>query len=439
MQFLKITIILSIISISCTNLAIADIPFRMQAELSMGGRADNNIYRRTNNISDYIAELHPNLRMMFPFSSRTIGNFQYSYDFEQYRNNQFVNTRNHDISLSIQRKFTNKFSLILRDDIRRSNLPDALDDVNNLIFDYWQNSPRIEGMYRVSKKTLLKGDSEYQRRAYTDRRISRTSNIKQKDSRYNMGLSLIRQLGQRAVGVLAYQYRINSSNADYFDYTNNRVSVLLVRNILLFSPLQVMYRFERRIYPRQVEGTIRRDSRHTVYLSLTTPLTPWLALRGSYAFQLNRSNIRDYKVSLGTMNLMFSWGSVKPNTKPKKNIKSPDATTYYKLGIYYTKKGELDKAVTAFNKSLALNPKDAKAYTNLGFVYIAQKDFKHALVACKRAVELAPNLAEAHTNLGIAHYKMGMQQAAAEEWRTALKIDPANERVRALLQKLSAD
>ena len=291
----------------------------------------------------------------------------------------------------------------------------------------------------MSKETLVKGNAEYQRRAYTDRRISRTSNIKQRDSRYNMGSTLVRQLGRRTVVALAYQYRINSSNADYFDYTNHRVSALLVRNILLFSPLQIMYRFEKRSYPRQVEGTIRRDNRHTVFLNLTAPLTSWLALRGSYAFQLNSSNIRDYKISLGTMNLVFSWGSAKPKTKPKKNIKSPDAATYYKLGIYYTKKGELDKAVTAFNRSLALNPKDAKAYTNLGFVYIAQKDFKQALAACKRAVELAPNLAEAHTNLGIAYYKMGMQQAAAEEWRAVLKLDPSNERVRALLQKLSAE
>lgn len=142
MPSLKITIILSIILVSYANLAVADIPFNMQAGFSMGGKADSNIYRRTNNLLDYIAELHPNLRMTFPFSPRTIGNFQYSLDLEQYRTNQVLNTHNHDISLSIQRELTNKFSLVLRDDIRKSNLPDALDDENNSIFDYWQNAPR---------------------------------------------------------------------------------------------------------------------------------------------------------------------------------------------------------------------------------------------------------------------------------------------------------
>jgi len=436
MQILKITIILGIILISYTNLAVADMPFRMQAELGIGEKEDSNIYRRTNSTSDYITELNPNLRLMFPFSQRTTGNFQYSFGLEQYRINRFVNTRNHDISLSIEDKLTNRFSLVLRDNIRKSNLPDALDEGSNFIFNYWQNAPRIEGRYRISKNTLVNSSYEYQRRDYTDRRISSISNIKQKDICHNIGSTLVRQLDQHTAGAFAYQYRINSSNDNYFDYTNHRISALLLRNFLFASPLQVMYQFERRVYPHQVKGIIRRDNRHTVLLNLTTPLKPWLSLNGSYAFQLNRSNTRDYKVSLGTVKLIFSLGSIKPEKQKPKLL---DATTYYKLGIYYTKRGEFDKAATAFNKSLSLNPKDAKTYANLGFVYIAQKDFEHALTVCKRAIELDPNLAEAHTNLGIVYYKMGMQEAAAEEWKTVLKLEPTNERVRSLLQELNSE
>ena len=373
---------------------------------------------------------------MFPFSQRTTGNLQYSFGLEQYRSNRFVNTRNHDISLSIEEKLTNRFSLALRDSIRKSNLPDALDGGSNFIFNYWQNAPRIEGKYRISKNTLLNSSYEYQLRDYTDRRISNTSNIKQKDIRHNIGPTLVRQLDPQTAGALAYQYRINSSNNDSFDYTNHRISALLMRNFLFASPLQVMYQFERRVYPHQVTGIIRRDNRHTVLLNLTKPLKPWLSLNGSYAFQLNRSNTRDYKVSLGTVKLVFSLGSIKPE---KQKPKSLDATTYYKLGTYYTKRGEFNKAATAFNKSLSLNPNDAKAYANLGFVYIGQKDFEHALTACKRAAELDPDLAEAHTNLGIVYYKMGMQEAAAEEWKTVLRLEPTNERVRSLLQKLNSE
>jgi len=162
------------------------------------------------------------------------------------------------------------------------------------------------------------------------------------------------------------------------------------------------------------------------------PLTSWVALRGSYAFQVNRSNVRDYRVSLGSVNLEFSWGG----EAPRKATRSFDAATYYKLGIYYTKEKDFDKSVVAFKRAIDLDPKDARAYANLGFAYIAQKDFSHALVACQQAVKLDPALVAAHTNLGIAYYKTGNVQATIQEWQKALELDPGNAQVQALLTKL---
>lgn len=58
------------------------------------------------------------------------------------------------------------------------------------------------------------------------------------------------------------------------------------------------------------------------------------------------------------------------------------------LGNAYLKKGNLDKAVSEYKKSLALNPRFAKAHYTLGLAYYYRRDYKLAVIHCDRAIAL---------------------------------------------------
>ena len=94
------------------------------------------------------------------------------------------------------------------------------------------------------------------------------------------------------------------------------------------------------------------------------------------------------------------------------------------LGAVYIRKGDIDRAIRMFNKSLGIRPNDADIHYNLGWanykkgsVDIAEKEFKTAL-------ELNPNLAEAHNLLGIIYNQLKKYDEAFKEFKIAVKIKP---------------
>jgi tetratricopeptide (TPR) repeat protein len=103
--------------------------------------------------------------------------------------------------------------------------------------------------------------------------------------------------------------------------------------------------------------------------------------------------------------------------------KSAKASTYVSLGIAYAESGELNKAIEAYLKALALDPKDASAYLNLGTAYTRGGFFDEAIKATRMAVSLAPS-AEAHNNLGHLYYRAGRLDEALQECETAVKLNP---------------
>jgi tetratricopeptide (TPR) repeat protein len=97
---------------------------------------------------------------------------------------------------------------------------------------------------------------------------------------------------------------------------------------------------------------------------------------------------------------------------------------YSDLGTTLAQRKELNEAVAAYRKAIALKPDYAAAYNNLATVLAEQGNLAEAEFACRKAVALAPEDAAPYTNLGNA---LGAQHKLAEAeaaYRKAIELKP---------------
>jgi tetratricopeptide (TPR) repeat protein len=66
-----------------------------------------------------------------------------------------------------------------------------------------------------------------------------------------------------------------------------------------------------------------------------------------------------------------------------------DAIAYYKRGVAYQFKGDLDRAITDYNKAIELRPSYARAYEGRGSAYASKGVYTHAVADVTKASELA--------------------------------------------------
>ena len=105
------------------------------------------------------------------------------------------------------------------------------------------------------------------------------------------------------------------------------------------------------------------------------------------------------------------------------------------LGSAYTGKGELEKALEAFQEAIAIDDKHQTAYNNLGstylLIFIEKKDrmaFQNALQSFKKTIELDPDFASAYNGLGGAYLMAGDFDGAIYCLQKALELDPDSAR-----------
>jgi protein O-mannosyl-transferase len=105
--------------------------------------------------------------------------------------------------------------------------------------------------------------------------------------------------------------------------------------------------------------------------------------------------------------------------------KSPNnARAHVNLGIVYTGKGWLDKAIEHFQFALKLKPESAEAHENMGVAYARKGLRDKAVEEYRTTLKLQPNYYEAHYNMGIVFFENGDIDKAIEEYTAALKIRP---------------
>jgi hypothetical protein len=105
--------------------------------------------------------------------------------------------------------------------------------------------------------------------------------------------------------------------------------------------------------------------------------------------------------------------------------KFPDAYISYRgLGGAYGERGENEKAIEYFNRSLELNPDDTLSYYNRGIIYGKSGLTDKAREDLSMAVSIEPLNAKFHNELGVALGYLGKYNESIDEFNTAIKLDP---------------
>ncbi len=117
----------------------------------------------------------------------------------------------------------------------------------------------------------------------------------------------------------------------------------------------------------------------------------------------------------------------------------PSAYDQYLRGrgylLDYHKHENIDSAISAFNRSLTLDPRYAEAYAGLGKAYWMDYQevpggsewLEKARSACNQAVTLAPKLAEGWTCLGNVYRETGEYEQAVAHFEKATVLDPTSD------------
>jgi acetyltransferase-like isoleucine patch superfamily enzyme/tetratricopeptide (TPR) repeat protein len=127
-------------------------------------------------------------------------------------------------------------------------------------------------------------------------------------------------------------------------------------------------------------------------------------------------NCSEAQVNLG--NLLYTQGKL-----------SVEQKAYYaqlnnELGMTKKQAGDLESAISCYQKAILLQPNNSIAHQNLGVAFQAQGKLEAALHCYQQALELQPEYAEAINNLGTLFEQQGELQQALQSYQQAFKLQP---------------
>jgi len=103
------------------------------------------------------------------------------------------------------------------------------------------------------------------------------------------------------------------------------------------------------------------------------------------------------------------------------------ADAHVGLGDARAAKGEIDGAISAYQKALTYNAINPKVHMSLGKIYYAEKGLYYESVqAYRRAIDLDPQSVEARMGLGEVYEDKGLYKEAVEEYRKVIELDDKN-------------
>lgn len=108
-----------------------------------------------------------------------------------------------------------------------------------------------------------------------------------------------------------------------------------------------------------------------------------------------------------------------------------DPEIWNSLGVAHANQGDLEKAITFFEKSLSIDNEYPDAFNNLGSAYLGifmktrdSRAYQNAVENFKKAIELDPNHASAYNGLGGAYLQTGDLDGAIGCLERALELKP---------------
>ena len=106
---------------------------------------------------------------------------------------------------------------------------------------------------------------------------------------------------------------------------------------------------------------------------------------------------------------------------------TPDGMTagdFGNLGALLMQMGQHSRAVEAFSAAAVMEPESPVHLFNQANAFSAIGQFDKAEAVFRRCIALAPDVAGAHTGLGIVLAETHRLAAAADEFRSALRLQP---------------
>ena len=96
------------------------------------------------------------------------------------------------------------------------------------------------------------------------------------------------------------------------------------------------------------------------------------------------------------------------------------------LGFAFYLNGQMDEALSQFQKAVLLEPDAPEAYDHLGITFNRKGQLGEAIRQFREALRLDPNYADAHYNLGVAFYQQGRTNDAIRQFQEAIRLKPAH-------------
>ena len=106
--------------------------------------------------------------------------------------------------------------------------------------------------------------------------------------------------------------------------------------------------------------------------------------------------------------------------------KPDNAYGHYMLGLSAWKAGELDRARSAFERSLEIDDKNVKTLLNLSRVLLEQGKPRDALIYVTTAVQLDSMSGDVHRMMGRVRTELRQPNEAVESYRVALSLQPTD-------------
>ena len=154
------------------------------------------------------------------------------------------------------------------------------------------------------------------------------------------------------------------------------------------------------------------------------PVVPFLIILASYSVywlvdKIRNGQTRPFLISLSILIPLFLI-----TNSNLFGVKETDLSrTYNSLGMVYSKKGQHDAAIAAYQKGLEANPNFAELHRNLGRAYWDTGRRNKAVKEYELAISLNPGMAGTYAELGYIYGRMNRDEEAFQANRKALEID----------------
>lgn len=103
---------------------------------------------------------------------------------------------------------------------------------------------------------------------------------------------------------------------------------------------------------------------------------------------------------------------------------STGSAEYISKGVSSLKKGQVEDAITHFNRAIDLDPGKAVAYAARGSAYFRLEKLDNAISDYNKAIEINPDLEVAYQGRGSVYYRQGQLDNAISDYTRVIKINP---------------